>query len=444
MRCSLVPLIVVLGLGLLAGSALAASPSLPDHPLTLDDCISIALQQSPSLVIARQSVISGEANLRSALSSYYPEAVFNATRGRTRGSSFLDTPAGTIAFSTAATRREAEVLLTHTIWQTGRSQSAQQARSGLAASSANAEATEQDLMLSICRLYYAALAAQQFVGVSEATVASASDHADLVQARATVGEAAPVDVLPAEASVANAEFALLQARNEADISKAYLKNEMGVPPTYPLRLAPPLESTTRTAAPALADALRLAMDNRPEIASINETVASAEQGVRRAEATENGVISLWAQYNHGIAGPQEGDSWSVVASATAFLFDGGARRAAVDSARASLRSLQAQRQLVVNGIGLEVESALLKAQTAAESVESAEMGVGSAEAQLAAAEAKYREGVGIFVEILDAEEAVARARSNRVQAVYNYQTAVVEMRRALGLLTPWVDTGVAP
>jgi outer membrane protein TolC len=299
-------------------------------------------------------------------------------------------------------------------------------------------------MLSISRLYYAALAAEEFVGVAEATLASAHDHANLVQARATVGEAAPVDVLPAEASVADAQFVLLQARNGADIAKAQLKSEMGVPPTYPLRLAPPLESTTHPAIPALADALRLAADNRPEIASINETVVGAEQSLRLAEATENGVLSLSAQYNRGISGPQEGDSWSVVASATAFLFDGGARRAAVDTARARLRSLQAQRQLVVNGIGLEVESALLKAQTAAESTESAEMGVGSAEAQLAGAEAKYREGVGIFVEILDAEEAVARAHSNRVQAVYNYQTAMVELRKALGLLTPSADTGVAP
>lgn len=443
MRCWLVPLIAALGLGLLAGSALAASPPLPDHPLALEDCISIALQQSPSLVIARQSVISGEANLRSALSSYYPEAFFIATRGRTGGSSFVDTPAGTIAFSTATTRREAEVLLTHTIWQTGRSQSVLQSRSSLAASSANAEATQQGLMLSISRLYYAALAARQFVGVSEATLASARDHAHLVRARATVGEAAPVDVLPAEASVANAEFALLQARNQADIAKAQLKSEMGVPPTYPLRLAPPLESTAHTAVPTLTDALRLAMDNRPEMASMNETVLAAEQSVRRSEVTENGVLSLWTQYNRGISGPQEGESWSVVASATAFLFDGGARRAAVDAARASLRSVQARRQQVVNGIGLEVESALLNVQTAAESMESAEMGVGSAEAQLAAAEAKYREGVGIFVEILDAEEAVARARSNRVQSVYNHQTAVVEMRKALGLLTPGVDTGVA-
>jgi outer membrane protein len=444
MRGSLVPLIAVLGLGLLAGSALAASPSLPDHPLTLDDCISIALQQSPSLVIAQQDVISGEAYLQSALSSYYPEAFFIATRGRTRGSSFVDTPAGTIAFSTAATRREAEVLLSHTIWQTGRSQSVQQARSSLAASSANAEATQQDLMLSIYRLYYAALAAEEFVGVAEATLASARDHANLVQARATVGEAAPVDVLPAEASVADAQFVLLQARNGADIAKAQLKREMGVPPTYPLQLAPPLESTTHTAIPALAEALRLAMDSRPEIASINQAVVGAEQSVRLAEITKNGVLSLSAQYNRGISGPQEGDSWSVVASATAFLFDGGARRAEVDAARARLRSLHAQRQLVVNGIGLEVESALLNAQTAAESTESAEMGVGSAEAQLAGAEAKYREGVGIFVEILDAEEAVARARSNRVQAVYDYQTAMVELRKALGLLTPSADNGVAP
>jgi len=58
----------------------------------------------------------------------------------------------------------------------------------------------------------------------------------------------------------------------------------------------------------------------------------------------------------------------------------------------------------------------------------------AAEAQLAAAEGKYREGVGIFVEILDAQEAAARARTNGVRALYDWQTALLALDRALGSL----------
>jgi len=62
--------------------------------------------------------------------------------------------------------------------------------------------------------------------------------------------------------------------------------------------------------------------------------------------------------------------------------------------------------------------------------------VAAAEAQLAAAEGKYREGLGIFVEILDAQNTVARARTNQVQARYTHQTALVALKKALGQLVP--------
>ena len=55
---------------------------------------------------------------------------------------------------------------------------------------------------------------------------------------------------------------------------------------------------------------------------------------------------------------------------------------------------------------------------------------------LRAAEGKYRAGVGIFVEITEAQKAVAQARTNRVQASYNYRTARVALPRATGQSAP--------
>jgi outer membrane protein TolC len=431
-----------LGLSALAAMVLSVLPhpakaaELPDRPLGLEECIALARQHNPSLVIAREGVVASQANMNRALAAYYPAATLTAAQGRTAGSSFVETAAGTVAFTASGRRREAEVMLSQTVWQTGRREHVREARSSWQSSLANQIVADQELTLSVSQLYYAALAAEQLVEVAEATQASARDHEELVRARAAVGEAAPVDIAPAEADTANAEFSLLQARNNADVAKAQLKQAMGVTPTYRIQLVRPPAEQAQQPPPSLEEALGAAVSRRPEMAAARWSAAAGEDALRLARAVQGAMISLSAQYERGIQGPQQGTSWAVVASASAFLFDGGARLADTTAARANLESLRAQQQQLANAIGLDVESALLNVETARESVGAAEKAVESAEQQLAGAEAKYREGVGIFVEILDAQQVVTRARTNHVQATYNYQTALVALKRALGELVP--------
>jgi outer membrane protein TolC len=244
----------------------------------------------------------------------------------------------------------------------------------------------------------------------------------------------PVDVAPAEADVASAEFSLIQAENAAALARARLKQEMGVPPTYNLRTAPPQFTALETPLAPLQTDLDLALQCRSELFSVRNAIAASRQALQVAKALEYGAIALTAQYSRGIAGPDDESSWLVLLSASGFLFDGGARAANTATARADLRTLQAQEQQLANAIGLEVESARLDVETARESVQAAEKAVVSAEAQLAAAQGKYKAGVGIFVEILDAQETVTRARTNLVRARYDLQTALVALRRATGQL----------
>ena len=428
-------------IGAVTLTGMCGAAQLPDHPLTLDDCVELALQHNPSLTIAEQGVRASAAGLRRSASAYYPSALFLGTRGRTGGTSFLDTPTGAISFSTATERSEAEVRLNQVVWEVGRKESVRSARHTLGASRAREQAAITDLVLAIAQRYYAALAAEQLVEVEQANLTAARDHEKLVRARVAVGETAPVDVAPAEADVAGAEFALLQSKNNADLAKAQLKREMGVPPTYRPRLAQPEEEGNGLTIPTLEECLALAREERPELAAMREDVAAGEESVRLAKLRQWGSLALWAEYDIGIAGPMRGtETWAAVLSVAGVLFDDGSRKAGVEAARAGVESLKAQEQQLINSIGLEVESALLGVETAGESVGAAEKAVASAEVQLAVAQGKYRQGVGIFVEILDAREAVARARSNRVRSLFDHQTALVGLKRATGVLRHSVES----
>lgn len=439
---ALIPVLIAAAV-LLTGPAAGAPAELPDRPLSLEECIALAHQHSPSLAIARQQVVSASAGLDRTLSSYYPNANFIATQGRTAGSSFVETPAGTVAFTTSGRRREAEVLLSQTIWQTGRGYSVNRARHTLRSALASESASVQDLELSVAQRYYSALAAEELVKVAEANLTAARDHERQVKARVEVGRTAPADIAPAEADVADAEFSLLQAENNADLAKAQLKQAMGLPPAYSLQLSRDSLLPPESPLPDLDQALETALSRRPDLASIRASIAAAEDGLRFSRAMSGPALSLTAQYDRGLQGPQEGTSWAAALSAQVPLFDGGARAADVKTARANLAMARAQAQQLINSIGAEVETALLNAQTARQSIRAAQKSVTAAESQLAAAEGKYRAGVGIFVEILDAQRALVSARTHRVQAAYDYRSALAALRRAMGLpiLPPAEESG---
>jgi outer membrane protein TolC len=69
-------------------------------------------------------------------------------------------------------------------------------------------------------------------------------------------------------------------------------------------------------------------------------------------------------------------------------------------------------------------------------MDAAKQGVVSAQESYDLAVGRFKAGYGINLDVLDAESALATARSNLVQAVLNYNQSQVQLVQALGLVTP--------
>ncbi|MCW5571326.1 MAG: TolC family protein, partial [Steroidobacteraceae bacterium] len=107
-------------------------------------------------------------------------------------------------------------------------------------------------------------------------------------------------------------------------------------------------------------------------------------------------------YNYGQASLQL--SWK--------LFDGGANRAAVRSARALARSAATQRDVLAQQIQLEVQQALDRLDTAADSLATAEARSEAARAGFRIASRKRDEGMINQVEFIDARSTLTSAELN--------------------------------
>src|SRR5260370_2608357 len=79
LAASLVALLLILPLRLRAREISAHNPDLPRHPLTLQDCIAIALGESPKLKASRFDLLAAGEEIRAAQASLWPTLKGSAT-----------------------------------------------------------------------------------------------------------------------------------------------------------------------------------------------------------------------------------------------------------------------------------------------------------------------------------------------------------------------------
>jgi len=126
------------------------------------------------------------------------------------------------------------------------------------------------------------------------------------------------------------------------------------------------------------------------------------------------------------------DGWTVGARATWPLFDGLATKGKVSQARAQREQADLDFADARRAIELEVRQAYSDYLQSVELLEAQKKTVEQAEESLRLAEARFRAGTGTQLDVLSAQTALTDARSNEIQALYDYNVAVATLERATG------------
>jgi outer membrane protein TolC len=114
------------------------------------------------------------------------------------------------------------------------------------------------------------------------------------------------------------------------------------------------------------------------------------------------------------------------------VFDGGRRDARRAESASQLRQERVRTGDLADQVELEVRLALDSLGSADDQVKVAEEGLKLAENELAQAQRRYEAGVASGLEVTDAQTRVARARDNRIAALFNYNQARIDLGEATG------------
>jgi outer membrane protein TolC len=283
----------------------------------------------------------------------------------------------------------------------------------------------------IAGLYLNAQSAAARATAAESRVIDSTTLYKLAKDKHDAGTATGVDVLRAEVQLANDKQALLIAENQYKQGLLSLARNMGLDPGTPLELAEPLvfrpvsPSESETLAPAAlvtrADYLSLAAQRQELVEQL---------GANRARSYPKlSINGNFGGIGRSIGGVQATGLIQGQIDFTVFDRDREGEAAELAS---RLKRVDDQIADLRRGIDEDIREALLNLDSAADQVKVAEEGQNLARRELELSQDRFQSGTTNNVEVVTAQDELARAQDNYILAVSSYVDAKFALARAQG------------
>lgn len=406
------------------------------EPLTLEEAVSLALRNNRAVQISTLGVDKTRNALREARSNANFTIQGNATYTRFDRVAEARFGPQTVRIGNIE-NRTARITLTQIIDISGLVRTAVRAANvTLTVSELELARTRNDTILQVVQAYQGVARADEFVRVAEEALSNAQERLRLVRAQVDAGVAAQFDLLRAETAVAQAEQAVLNARNQRELAAAALNNLLGRDLDAPVQVVKPARLPEETL-PPLETLTQQAYENRPELIAARRGVDLAQIGIETARRSllPNIVLTGQADFNLNTSAfnPRR-ETYTGVAVLSVPIWDGGIARAREAQARDDLQIAQLRLQQAREGVALEVRQAYLNLQDAQKRLAVAQKGLEQATEALRLARVRFEAGVSPQLEISDAELAFTQAQTNLVNAQFDYLDAYAALLRAVGAI----------
>ena len=308
-----------------------------------------------------------------------------------------------------------------------------QAKAGYLISEQGLQKAYNDMRATVTNGYFDMLQADNMQKLGRESVERLADHLKNVEAQYEVGVVAKVDVLRSQVELANAKQSLIKAENAYQIAEANLNKIVGLPMDTQLKL-----DNILVYAPYENDmqyCLDYAAKHRPELEQAKQNVEAAKGALRVAISGHMPQIAASASQNWNDSNwpGDENGNWGVGVQVTMNIFDSGVTTSKIHGAEADLAKAHETYRDTVDAVNLDVRSNYLNLREAEKRIDTTKLAVSQAEEDYRIAQLRYMNGVGTNTDVLDAQVALTDAKTNYLQAMYDYNTCKTNLETAIGV-----------
>ena len=281
--------------------------------------------------------------------------------------------------------------------------------------------------------YWNAVAQHELVFVAQAFRTSIQQLVDVVRHRVEVEYIDRNDLLMAEVKLNDADFQLLQTRDNAEIARLALNSFAGVNPSDTLPIDHSVIALKQFI--PLSDEIDNAITSRPEYRIAKNKIELQESSRKIADA------HFLPQFHIGVDGSYSSPgynfksdldpNYAIYAKLSIPLFEWGKRKSTRNASSYAINMAQQNLSKTQDKIRLEIQTAHYNYKQAIDKVELTESSLSKASESEQMAMERYKEGNVSIVEVINAQLYHQQAQVNYIQSKLNAQMAKTDFERAI-------------
>ncbi len=405
--------------------------------LTLDECIRIALNDNPSIIVADMEIQRVDYSKKEVLGQLFPQVNFVANYNRTLAKQTMvmmdqEFKVGTDNQHSVGFQGSLPIIVP-ALWKSIKLndnqilQHIEQARS-----------SRLSLVNQVKNAYYALLLARDSKRVIEKNHETALLNADIFDKQYEIGVASEYDKTRARVAATTLEPSILDAENSITALKLQLKVLMGMDVNVDIEPAETLddfkykiyENTLNV------DTSLVNNTNLRQLDLQTDYLKKALKVQKMSWAPNlNGTINyMWNSMSNG--SPFKNFNWNPYSQAglalTWNLFSGGQRYYKQKQAEIAVREMKWQRENLTRGLNSQVQTQINSIKSDLKQIESNAASVALAEKSDNIIQESFKMGVGTFLQLQDTQNALLGARLSYYQAIYNLLVAQSDLELLLG------------
>ncbi len=286
---------------------------------------------------------------------------------------------------------------------------------------------ENTVLLNTVSAYMGVRRSEAFVALRENNVRLLTEQLRATRDRFEVGEVTRTDVSLAEARLAAARSGLAAEQGGLARARELYKAVVG---QYPGTLSPP---PAAPAIPGTEEAARtLARSQNPQILQVQHQVRAVEL---IADQVSKGMYPTLNATGRASVDDNGDDSYSLGLNLGGPIYQGGAIASSVRKAQAQKDQVRAQLYTTGLLVDQQVGNAYANLAVAVASIDASDRQVRAAQLALEGVREELQLGARTTLDVLDREQELLDAQTNRVAAEVDRYLAVYQVLDSMGLLT---------
>ena len=438
-----------------------ALPDSPDQvrihelrPLTLDEALTLAEVNSPSLKAAASQVDQAKSSLRAAISAWYPTVDLSANglpsylkSYNYRNPDFVPGIAGENETYDREKRADVSLSVRWDIIDPARVPEIASQRDAYEQSRDAYLIALRDLRLQTASSYFQLQEADEGVRIGQASVRASLVSLRDARARFNAGVNTKLEVLEAETQLARDRNLLTDRLASQDLARRGLARELALPQDITPTAATP-SAPLGLWEPSLQESIVAAYNYREELDQLildisidNSRANSSLAAVQPVLSFVNTTTSFRSEGQSGVSSLGDIDmddhNWgaqnTTALTATWRLFDGGRARAEYRRFKRAAEESAYNFASTRDGIRFEVEQSFINLRSAIQNIETTSSEVLSSRESLRLSQLRVQAGVSTQREVVDNQRDLTNAEIRYARAIREYNTSLAQLQRRTGL-----------